>query len=229
MKITHKDILNDNRIIEIIKNIDKNNNFYMSHGINHINSILKIIDELCILFDISEKNRELIKISGILHDIGRGIDNDHHEIASSNFARTYLKDKLDINDIDIICGIIENHSWKSNKSNKLEEILCFADKIDFSNRRLEDNYREKYNFVSVLEKITNIDLKIDGEFFVVRINTNNEIGLMNLLEEKSKYDIGIHYNVSKIATLFGYNYKIYFDNTLLFKGDSIYEISKDNI
>ena len=37
--ISYKEILNDKEIKKYINIIDENNNFYMSHGIKHINSL----------------------------------------------------------------------------------------------------------------------------------------------------------------------------------------------
>lgn len=222
--IGYKEILNDIEIKNIIDNVDRDNNFYMSHGINHINSLLNMIDKFGRLINISDKDIELLKISAVLHDVGRGIDNDNHSVSSTIFARNYLEGKLDSEDIDVVCNIIERHSWKKDKDNILEYIWCFFDKVDFSCSRLEDNYVSKYGFKSVLEHIKDVKFDVMDNNFIFTIISDESITSENLFEEKNKYDIGIRYNVSVISKVLGMSYKVYFDDELLYCGDGIFDI-----
>lgn len=225
--ISYKDVLNDSKIKEYIDMIDRNNNFYMSHGKNHINSLICIIDKFLELVDINENDKNNLYISAIFHDIGRAFVGDNHSLASSKLAKEYLSGKLNDNDINIICNIIKNHGWKNKKENLLENILCFCDKVDFSVKRLEDYYSEKYGFKSVLEDIKNIEFNIVDDSFIFKICTNGNIVFEDILKEKKNYDIGIQYNVSVIANVLNLKrYLIYFDDLLLYSGNQIFEIDK---
>jgi len=223
--ISYKEFLNDKEIKKYINIIDENNNFYMSHGIKHITSLIGIIEKFSEVFNFSDDNKNILCICAVLHDIGRGIDNKNHAKASSNYARVYLKDKLDSDTIDVICNIISNHSWKATKKNILEEVFCFCDKIDFSRERLEDNYSNKYGFSSVLEHINKMDFYVKNNKFIFRICSDNTITFNDLLKEKNNYDIGMQYNVSVISNVMKLEgYLIYFDDELLYFGDEIFDI-----
>ena len=224
--LTYQDILEDKEIIKLINKIDSESAFYMSHGRKHINSILRIIDKVCDTFNITDKDRNLIKIAGVLHDIGRSISNDNHDEESTVFASNYLRNKLSNEYIEKVLSMIKNHSSHSTREDNLDKILYFADKIDFSRDRLEDNYQEKYGFSSVLDHIIGFDFNIENDYFVNKIKTDGTITLADLVGEKYKYDIGIQYNTSELANAFGYKYKIYWDNNLLFVGDKLFELSE---
>lgn len=223
--ISYKQILNDEEIKKYINIIDKNNNFYMSHGIKHITSLIGIIENFVKVFNFGDDDKNILCICAVLHDIGRAIDNKKHAKASSNYAREYLKDKLDSDTIDVICSIISNHSWKSTKKNILEEVFCFCDKVDFSRERLEDNYSNKYVFSSVLDHIKKTNFYVEDNKFIFKICSDNTITFNDLLKEKNNYDIGIQYNVSVISNVMKLDgYLIYFDDELLYFGDEIFDI-----
>ena len=189
-----------------------------------------LINKFLEIVDIDDRDKNNLFISAVLHDIGRGIDNNNHRQASSLFAMKYLEDKLDKDDIDVICNIINNHSWRSEKNSLLENILCFCDKIDFSCSRLENNYRDKYGFVSVLEHIKDICFFKKDNCFVFRICTDGSIVYDDFISEKENYDIGLKYNVSVISNVLGLNsYKIYFDDVLIYNDNKIFEIENNII
>lgn len=213
--ITYQNILNDNLIIEEYKKIDKINNFYMSHGLKHINNIINNCKKLADIIKLSEQDKNNLLIAVTLHDIGLSTDRANQANKSTNFAKSYLKNKLSNEDIEFIYNIIDRHSWKIPKDNSLEVICCFADKIDFSKNRLEDNYQEKYNFKSILEHITDIIFEIKNNTFIFKVITDNNLTIEKLFKEKKRYDEGIIFNVSTLANWLNMNYEVCFSNKLL--------------
>ncbi len=212
----YKKILKDKKIIKEYEKIDNVNNYYMSHGLKHIKSVVKTCEKLSKALFLSKDDTNNLLISASLHDIGASNGRDNHANKSAEFSREYLKDKVDNVNIEVIYKIIDRHSWESPKENLLEVLLCFADKMDFTKDRLEDDYQVKYNFKSVLENLLSIDFEITENNLIVRFTTNGDLTLERLCEEKEKYDKGIEMNTSTLANWLNKKYKIYFDNKLIF-------------
>lgn len=215
--ITYKDILVDKKIIDTYREIDGINNYYMSHGLKHINNVIDICKQLAKCLNISEKETKLLLIAASLHDIGAVHGRKNHNINSSIFARKYLKDNLNQHDLETVCNAIERHGAFTPKENKIDELLCFADKMDFTKKRLVAGYKE----TSILNNLENIAFSVKDNYFIVKFSTSNKMSFSTLLEEKKNYDEGIKTNVSNIAKRFNLNYKVYWNDTELFSNSKI--------
>ena len=131
----------------------------------------------------------VLDIAALLHDIGYGAtpDGKGHASISSELARTFLsKFKISPENIDLICGAIENHSMGSANENQdvglIDQILRDADGIAFLKKNvpyfhkvsLEENGAEVAK-EKTLNKIdgmgakvkTDLGTKIAEEFFTI--------------------------------------------------------------
>ena len=132
------DLISDTSINELFEKIDYRDDVY-NHGMKHALNVVDNIEKLGKLLNINSEELNYLKIAGYLHDIGRADNDENHQVFSKNFVFNYLNSKIDSVWLDKILLAIEKHHEKENVSNLslFEHILLFADKMDFSYKRLK--------------------------------------------------------------------------------------------
>ena len=90
--ISYKDILNNEAIKAEYAKIDKINPFPFAHGLQHINNVCAIMDELTDLLNISGEEKDALMISAVLHDVGQADGRERHGYKARKFAERLLKD-----------------------------------------------------------------------------------------------------------------------------------------
>ena len=131
-------MISDTSINELFEKIDSRDDVY-NHGMKHALNVVDNIEKLGKLLNINSEELNYLKIAGYLHDIGRVDNDENHQVFSKNFVFNYLNSKIDSVWLDKILLAIEKHHEKENVSNLslFEHILLFADKMDFSYKRLK--------------------------------------------------------------------------------------------
>ncbi|MCT4612089.1 MAG: HD domain-containing protein [Clostridia bacterium] len=169
------DLLNDERVIEIYKTIDEDNPYPISHGMKHINTVVSNVEKLVKMFELEEVDKENLLIASVLHDVGRLTDRDNHAVAGEALIRELLGDSLDNNRIDEIVRIIANHGVNEENDSKdfLSKLLIFADKMDFSKKRLIDDYTKRYSN-KIYEKIDDVVIDKIDEGIIVGVFISNK-------------------------------------------------------
>lgn len=106
------------------------------HGFEHVERVLKISLEIGVALNA---NLKVIKISALLHDVGRYLKNDkatknHAEISAETAENFISKNKFNIapEDVENIIHCIRSHSFSNDMEPKTLEakILFDADKLD---------------------------------------------------------------------------------------------------
>ena len=154
-----KSILADKQIVELYNNINKHINYVIDHGMLHTLNVLKYVDMICEVFNVTSKVKALSRIAALLHDSGRLESRKEHAKYGAIYARNYLQNKLTLEDIETICYAIEHHDreiFDYKSTNDVAWILLMADKMDYTRDRyietlLEEEHKEKssYNIKSI--------------------------------------------------------------------------------
>ena len=168
------EILNDPKIIDIYRKIDDANSEPFSHGMKHIKNVCTIMNDLCDTLGIPSDMKEALLIAASLHDVGQLEGADKHCEVAMNYVIDNYKDMLGNNKYyNDILQAIKMHSADSKESDSLFTILLqAADKFDFSKNRLEDNYKEKYDYFFT-EEIVNVEFIYNEEYFGLNIMTTD--------------------------------------------------------
>lgn len=171
--MNYLEIYNDQYIRNQFYEIDKSNKVYKNHGLKHALNVVSNIEKLSKILNISNEELNYLKIAGYLHDIGRSITKEtrDHDIKGAEFINNYLTNKIDKNWLDKISSAVEKHHTYDNLEtlSLFEYIILFADKMDFSTTRVEENETKEY-----FEKnIQSIDFKIDENYIYVIIQLIN--------------------------------------------------------
>ena len=114
-----------------------------------------------------------------MHDIGRSIDNKTHNFTGEKFAREYLKNKLNPNELDVVCNAIKYHSQECADFDKMDDVaycLILADKLDYQKNRLLPQlmfqattpHYDKYKFCD------KICVKVKNDCLIIQVYQNNE-------------------------------------------------------
>ena len=132
------DLISDTSINELFDKIDSRDDVYI-HGMKHALNVVDNIDKLGKMLNINSEELNYLKIAGYLHDIGRVDGDENHQVLSKNFVFNYLNSKMDSVWLNKILSAIEKHHEKENVGSLslFEHILLFADKMDFSYKRLK--------------------------------------------------------------------------------------------
>lgn len=79
----------------------------------------------------NEREIEIVRISSLLHDLGKIINPEKHYEASRKIAEYLLKDILDKKEIDEICKLVEEHHLVSARKSikRADELASAADRI----------------------------------------------------------------------------------------------------
>lgn len=176
---TYTNILKDEQVLNLYNKIEETTNYVISHGIIHVKNVLKLCKNIANELNLTNKEKHLLYISAMLHDIGRHTDNKTHNLTSEIFAKSYLKNKLPPKDIDTVCNAIKYHCQESAEFEKMDNIaycLILADKLDFSKKRLlkplmHQAENPRFNRLKFCNKV---EIKIKNKTLIIEITQNNK-------------------------------------------------------
>lgn len=98
------------------------------HNIEHVKSVVSLVEEIGNFSELSEEEIEILKIAAWFHDIGHLEVWEGHEEKSAEFATEYLaSEDYPIEKINKITGCILATKVPHKPKNHLEEIICDAD------------------------------------------------------------------------------------------------------
>ncbi len=207
----YKDIIEDKQITKILNTIDAKNDNEMNHGLKHTINVIENIKKITTLLNIDNETLEYLMIAGYLHDIGQLYKNKNHTLEGERLASKYLKDKINKKWYNQILSAIKNHHEKETVNNisLFDHIVLFADKMDFSYKRLDLNYIEKHKKQHFIENsIKEINFDIKNNIFIVIIKINNEQDIVNI--KSWNYYPNIERRIHEFADKINMNYKIKF-------------------
>lgn len=184
MKITFEDIRNNEVVSTYIQKADESLIAlgYTEHSFAHVTKVAELASEILLTLGYSEREAELARIAGYLHDIGNVINRIDHAQSGAVMAFRIL-DNLgaDPEDIATIITAIGNHDESTAfPVNAVAAALILADKTDvrwtrvrnqvFANFDIHDrvNYSVKKSQVEVVKNShLELSLTIDTEICAV--------------------------------------------------------------
>ena len=170
------EILKDEKIIELYKNVDVDDDkFFAYHGLSHVLSVMEQVKSILQELNQSDEMIENGMIAGYLHDVGMIAGKTNHAEKSAEIVKDVL-DKYDISDErkQLILEAIECHRSADcqNKNNLVSNVLLFADKLDISKTRIA---RAGFNVDGLKEirHIEKIDIKISDKIIINFVTDSN--------------------------------------------------------
>ena len=210
-------LLKDKIVIDSYKKIDETNTFPANHGMKHILNTLKIAKNFERLLNLSEREIDILETCLVLHDIGQVRGRFEHEYKSMRLAKEILVNYnyFDVTELGIIYLAIKNHDITHDHSklgNKMEWLVNLIDKLDFSKYRLEENYREKFDY-SVYEEVERLEIFLTDNIFKIKITKIDNPSLISIKELLSRNLFSkAMFTFKNFCEKFGYIPKVYLEN-----------------
>ena len=183
--IRFTDIQNNERIRTYIIKADETLGAlgYTDHGLGHVTKVAKEAYDILITMGYSEREAELAKIAGFLHDIGNVVNRSDHAQSGALMAFRILEEMgMDPEEVATIITAIGNHDEKtSTLVNPVCAALVLADKGDVRMSRVRNtvfatfdihdrvNYAVKESSLTISEdkKSIVLDLTIETKYCAV--------------------------------------------------------------
>ena len=142
MKITYKDIMQNKAVRTYIKKEDESLKElgYTEHSFKHVVRVAEYASKILIELGYDEREAELARIAGYLHDIGNVINRiDHAQSGAIMAFRILDKMGADAEDIATIITAIGNHDESTAfPVNAVSAALIIADKTDVRRTRVRN-------------------------------------------------------------------------------------------
>ena len=184
MKLTYQDLKNNETIKTYTQKADESLIAlgYTEHSFAHVTKVAELASEILLTLGYSEREAELAKMAGYLHDIGNVINRVDHAQSGAVMAFRILDNMhADSEDIATIITAIGNHDESTAfPVNAVAAALILADKTDvrytrvrnqdFSTFDIHDrvNYSVKESKVEIVKgSHIGLDLKIETEMCTV--------------------------------------------------------------
>lgn len=184
MRITYEDLKNNDAIKTYIQKADESLIAlgYTEHSFAHVNKVANLASKILLTLGYGEREAELAKMAGYLHDIGNVINRKDHAQSGAVMAFRILDNMgADPEDIATIITAIGNHDESTAfPVNAVAAALILADKTDvrytrvrnqdFANFDIHDrvNYSVKESKVEIVkESHISLNLTIETEMCTV--------------------------------------------------------------
>ena len=212
MKITYQDVAQNETIKTYIRKADETliSLGYTEHSFAHVTKVAKLAGEILLEAGYSEREAELARIAGYLHDIGNVINRIDHAQSGAVMAFRILDQMgAEPEDIATIITAIGNHDESTAfPVNPVAAALILADKTDvrytmvrnqdFASFDIHDrvNYSVKESKV-VIERDSHIELQIRIETKMCSVMDYFEIFLGRMiLCRKAAEKLGLEFRLN---------------------------------
>ena len=158
---------------------------YTEHSVRHIEIVSQRASYILTTLGYEEKEIELAKIAGYLHDIGNCINRVDHAHNGAILAYNILKDMgMNIKDRVEILMAIGNHDEKTGTAvSSISAALILADKSDVHRDRVVNknlasfDIHDKVNYA-----VTNSELRVDSRKRVITLDLTIDTNICPMLD-----------------------------------------------
>lgn len=158
---------------------------FTDHSIAHTTLVAERAAYILRKLSFSEREQELAKIAGLLHDIGNAINRTHHAEYGALLAGELLRDKdLTLEERVTVMSAIGNHDESTGGAkDPVSAALVLADKSDVRRNRVRTKEKEKFDIHDrVNYAVTGSSLKVDPEENKISLNLQVDESICTMYE-----------------------------------------------
>lgn len=198
--ITLSTVVNDAYVKTYLAAADKNFAAigYKEHGLRHAKFTSNVAGNVLSHLGYSERDIELARIAGYLHDIGNSIERHHQSLSGAIMSKRIL-DRLGMSykEIPVIMSAVGSHEEKDIIPNsQITAAVILGDKTDVNHSRVRTEKRTgldkhtrvnlacKNSFLRVDPKLKTISLELTTDTKIVDIGEYFEIFLERMMQLK---------------------------------------------
>lgn len=207
--MNYKELTEAPKLKELLTMIDQNNDNQMNHGLKHAKNVVENIEKLGTILNIDKKTLEYLKIAGYLHDIGQITATNDHSLEGKKIVKDYLANKIDNSYYEKILSAIEHHHQKELIEDLplFEHIVLFADKMDFTYKRLDKSYIKKHPEKEYMEQnILEVNFSVEDNIFIVTMKVTDMDSIKKI--ESWEYYAKIKKRITEFANKLNKEYQI---------------------
>lgn len=183
---------------------------YTDHSEAHCVLVAERAGSILKTLGYSEKEVELVKIAGFMHDIGNAINRSHHAEYGAILANDLLKNTdMSLKDRVTIVSAIGNHDESTGgASDCISAALIIADKTDVRRNRVRNNDMASFDIHDrVNYAVTEANLKINKEKNVITLNLQIDERICTMYEYFDIF-LGRMMMCRKAAEILGFRFKL---------------------
>ncbi len=186
--MTYKELKNNPEVKALIAKANSNLNLlgYTDHSEAHCMLVAEQAANLLHRFRYSEREIELVKIAGLLHDIGNSVNRTHHAEYGALLANEILrKTDMPLADRVTVMSAISNHDESTGSAvDAVSAALIIADKTDVRRNRVTvsptDSSFDIHDRVNYA--VTESHLRTDTENMIISLNLQVDESICTMYE-----------------------------------------------
>jgi metal-dependent HD superfamily phosphatase/phosphodiesterase len=158
---------------------------YTDHSAAHCTLVAERAGYILRKLGYSEREAELAKIAGFMHDIGNAINRTHHAEYGAILANDILRDGgMSLADRIAVIGAIGNHDESTGGAKDvISAALVLADKTDVRRDRVRAKEKEKFDIHDrVNYAVTGFSLKVDPQERKIALNLQIDESICTMYE-----------------------------------------------
>ena len=185
--MTYSEIRKNEEVLAFIKKGNANLGAmgFTDHSEAHSGPVAERAAEILKKFGYPEKDIELVKIAGFMHDIGNAVNRSHHAEYGALLANDILK-KTDLpleDRVQIVSAIGLHDESTGGATDPISAALIIADKTDVRRSRVREKNKatfDKHDRVNYA--VTDTKLKINVENRVISLNLQIDPKICSMYE-----------------------------------------------
>ena len=158
---------------------------YTDHGLAHVGKVSALAGEILTKLEYSEREIELAKIAGFMHDIGNAINRVEHAQSGAIMAFHILsKMGMSPQEVATVIGAIGNHDEDAGiPVSPIAAALILADKTDVRRSRVRNQDQSTFDIHDrVNYAVENSNVVIDVEKKLITLNMTVDTELCSLMD-----------------------------------------------
>ena len=158
---------------------------YTDHSMTHCALVAERAGYILKALGYSEREQELAKIAGVMHDIGNAINRRHHAEYGALLAGDILKKTdMPLEDRIVVMSAIGNHDESTGGAkDPVSAALILGDKSDVCRNRVRNKDKDKFDIHDrVNYAVTGATLKVDASEKKISLNLQIDPGMCSMYE-----------------------------------------------
>lgn len=187
MKVSYEDVKNNEEVNALIERGNEvlKTMGYTEHSKTHATKVAVTAGSILEQLGYNEREIELAKIAGYMHDIGNSINRYDHAQSGALLAYQILKDMgMPLEDILYVITAIGNHDEGTGTAiDVISAALILGDKTDVRRNRVQNNVMSTFDIHDrVNYSVLSSDLEIDAENKVIQMNMEIDSEIYSVME-----------------------------------------------
>ena len=185
--MTYEEIKKNPEVLALLEKGNENLGVmgYTDHSITHCLLVAERAGYILKTLGYSDREQELAKIAGVMHDIGNAVNRRHHAEYGALLASDILKNTdMPLEDRITVISAIGNHDESTGGAKDVvSAALVLGDKSDVRRNRVRNKEREKFDIHDrVNYAVTRASLKADAQERKISLNLQIDPSMCSMYE-----------------------------------------------